>query len=45
MNQFGQIRAGLVFGLRPGGTLQFADIVNGRPVPLEAIRDVDLWTG
>ena len=31
--------------LRPGGTLQFADIANGRPVPLEAIRDVDLWTG
>ncbi len=31
--------------LRPGGTLQFADIANGRPVPEEAIRDVDLWTG
>jgi arsenite methyltransferase len=31
--------------LRPGGTLQFADIANGRPVPIEAIRDVDLWTG
>jgi ubiquinone/menaquinone biosynthesis C-methylase UbiE len=31
--------------LRPGGTLQFADIANGRPVPLEAMRDVDLWTG
>ena len=31
--------------LRPGGTLQFADIANGRPVPIEALRDVDLWTG
>jgi arsenite methyltransferase len=31
--------------LRPGGHLQFADIANGRPVPPEALRDVDLWTG
>jgi arsenite methyltransferase len=31
--------------LRPGGWLQFADIANGRPVPIEAMRDVDLWTG
>ena len=31
--------------LRPGGTLQFADIANGRLVPPEALRDVDLWTG
>jgi ubiquinone/menaquinone biosynthesis C-methylase UbiE len=31
--------------LRPGGVLQFADIANGRPVPLEALRDIDLWTG
>jgi SAM-dependent methyltransferase len=31
--------------LRPGGMLQFADIANGRPVPIEAVRDVDLWTG
>ena len=31
--------------LRPGGTLQFADIANGRPVPVEAMRDIDLWTG
>lgn len=30
--------------LRPGGTLQFADIANGRPVPEEAVRDIDLWT-
>jgi arsenite methyltransferase len=31
--------------LRPGGLLQFADIANGRPVPPEALRDIDLWTG
>ena len=31
--------------LRPGGVLQFADIANGRPVPTEAMRDIDLWTG
>jgi arsenite methyltransferase len=31
--------------LRPGGVLQFADIANGKPVPIEAMRDVDLWTG
>jgi arsenite methyltransferase len=38
---FGEIRR----VLRPGGTLQFADIANGRPVPPEALRDIDLWTG
>ncbi len=31
--------------LRPGGVLQFADIANGVPVPEEALRDIDLWTG
>ncbi|HVM04800.1 MAG TPA: methyltransferase domain-containing protein [Acidimicrobiales bacterium] len=31
--------------LHPGGWLQFADIANGRPVPTEAMRDIDLWTG
>jgi ubiquinone/menaquinone biosynthesis C-methylase UbiE len=31
--------------LRPGGVLQIADIANGRPVPSEALRDIDLWTG
>ena len=31
--------------LRPGGRLQFADIANGLPVPIEAMRDIDLWTG
>lgn len=31
--------------LRPGGRLQFADIANGLPVPDDALRDIDLWTG
>jgi SAM-dependent methyltransferase len=31
--------------LRPGGSLAFADIANGRSVPPEALRDIDLWTG
>jgi arsenite methyltransferase len=31
--------------LRPGGRLRFDDIANGRPVPSEAVRDIDLWTG
>jgi SAM-dependent methyltransferase len=31
--------------LKPGGIVQFADIANGRPVPIEVMRDVDLWTG
>jgi arsenite methyltransferase len=30
--------------LRPGGALQFADIAKERPVPPEALRDIDLWT-
>ena len=30
--------------LKPGGTLQFADIANGKPVPEAAIRNIDLWT-
>lgn len=30
--------------LRPGGTLQFADIANGKPVPPSAMRNIDLWT-
>jgi arsenite methyltransferase len=38
---FGEIRR----VLRPGGVLQFADIATGRPVPVEALRDIDLWTG
>jgi arsenite methyltransferase len=31
--------------LRPGGAMQFADIANGREVPEEARRHIDLWTG
>jgi SAM-dependent methyltransferase len=31
--------------LKPSGILQCADIANGRTVPPEAMRDVDLWTG
>ena len=31
--------------LRPGGVLQFADIANGQPVPVAAMRQIDLWTG
>ena len=39
----------LVFGelwrvLRPGGSLQFGDIANGKPVPESAVRNIDLWT-
>ena len=30
--------------LRPGGTLQYADIANGKPVPEEAVKNIDLWT-
>lgn len=30
--------------LRPGGVLQFADIANGKPVPAEAVNNIDLWT-
>lgn len=31
--------------LRSGGVLQFADIANTQPVPEEARRQIDLWTG
>ena len=30
--------------LRPGGSVEFADIANGSPVPDAAIRNIDLWT-
>jgi SAM-dependent methyltransferase len=29
--------------LRAGGVLQFADIATGRPVPEDALQDIDLW--
>ena len=31
--------------LKPGGRMTVADICLKRPVPEEAIRDIDLWTG
>lgn len=31
--------------LKAGGVVQFADIANGLPVPEEAMRHIDLWTG
>jgi SAM-dependent methyltransferase len=31
--------------LKSGGILQFADIANGQPVPEDAQRHIDLWTG
>jgi arsenite methyltransferase len=31
--------------LRPGGRMTIADICLERPVPEEALRDIDLWTG
>jgi arsenite methyltransferase len=31
--------------LRPGGTLQFADIANSNEVPEDVRRRIDLWTG
>lgn len=31
--------------LKPGGRLQFGDIATGKPVPPDALRQIDLWTG
>ena len=31
--------------LRPGGRMTLADICLERPVPEDALRDIDLWTG
>lgn len=31
--------------LKPGGGLQIADVVVQKPVPKEAVADIDLWTG
>src|SRR6266567_2566416 len=41
----GAVFAEILRVLRPGGRFQFADIANGRPVPAEALHDIDLWTG
>ncbi len=30
--------------LRPGGRLQFADIANGKSIPEDVVRNIDLWT-
>jgi len=31
--------------LRPGGRVQIADVVVQKPLPEEAVADIDLWTG
>ena len=31
--------------LRPGGRLQIADVVVQKPLPEDAVADIDLWTG
>jgi SAM-dependent methyltransferase len=31
--------------LRPGGMIAFADIANGKPLPEQAVCEIDLWTG
>lgn len=31
--------------LKPGGKLQIADVVVQKPLPEEAVADIDLWTG
>ncbi len=31
--------------LRPGGRLQIADVVVQKPLPDDAVADIDLWTG
>lgn len=31
--------------LKPGGVIQFADIANGKPLPEQAVCNIDLWTG
>jgi arsenite methyltransferase len=40
----GRVFAEIFRVLRPGGRLQFADIAVGRPVPAEAVCNIDLWT-
>lgn len=31
--------------LKPGGRLQIADVVVQKPLPADAVNDIDLWTG
>jgi SAM-dependent methyltransferase len=31
--------------LKPGGRMMIADICIEKPVPIDALRDIDLWTG
>jgi arsenite methyltransferase len=31
--------------LKPGGRAQIADVVVQKPVPEDAVADIDLWTG
>src|SRR5260370_20498779 len=31
--------------LKPGGRLQIADVVVQKPLPEDAVADIDLWTG
>ncbi len=39
-----QVFSGVWRVLRAGGRFQFSDIANGKPVPPDAIRNIDLWT-
>ena len=35
--------AEIMRALKPGGRLQFADIANGKEIPADAMRNIDLW--
>jgi arsenite methyltransferase len=39
-----QIFAEVMRVLKRGGRLQFADIANGKEVPVGALHNIDLWT-
>ena len=39
-----QVFAEVMRVLKPGGRLQFADIANGKEIPVGALRNSDLWT-
>jgi SAM-dependent methyltransferase len=34
----------IMWVLKPGGRLQFADIATGKTIPAAATRNIDLWT-